>query len=192
LKKSQKFQEAWKTFGAVMQGLRNTVGLELMNSFTGIIQRVGEFLTGKQGAIKEFFRGIAANLTDENINRGIKNLQDIAGSLGHILDITTKLIGPLTTTIDLLSKAGKVIDVGGEIFGGAGRKRYTDNEKRPPSIWDRPSTGAAAALSAGSGNRDYVQTNQAFLKIQVLSDGNVKTSMIGNLGQNVGWSMVNP
>jgi hypothetical protein len=100
--KSKKFSDEWKKLGFVFEGVRNTVGLELMPSLTEGIKNFSKVMVQNLPQIKAFGASIGASLTKENIASFLEYC-------GAVIEILGKLGSAFKSTASFFKDWGKTI-----------------------------------------------------------------------------------
>jgi hypothetical protein len=200
--KSESFQREWKRFGFVLEGIRNTFGLEMMPKLTEGIVSLKGLLIENMPRIKSTFKDFAGYFTKERVEAFIEYASAWASA------INTFIIKPLMRVAEVSTKAGHLLFMATHPIVSTKREmdetqiavdKYNAKRRASSSASSteflpnaQKSSAAAAAAAIAPKNSVITEKNEAVLQIKIMQDGKAQASMLGGLGQNInlGWSMV--
>ena len=207
IQKSEQFQTEWRKFGAVMEGVRNTIGLELMPTMSQGMVNLSQLVIKNKDNIINFTKRLGEFFTPERIQNIAAGIQAVAGVLGSYAEAAAKAYHftekVLQSLADFTTPRMKQFeyDPGNKSVHEAAPQLPSSNFGTgygvsgdvPWYVQRQRENAAAVAANVAPKNSVITEKNQALLHIKISKDGGVQTSMLGGLGDSVrlGWSMVN-
>lgn len=211
IQKGKDFSQTWKDFTSLMEGARNTLGMELMPGMTEGIQKLGSMIVQNMPQIKKFAKEMGSAFSGENIknfigylsatgelfnNLIIKPLMAVAKWSKHAGEVLADIAHPELYETDPKTGLSRKINITPERINAAkadiAAGGFAEHKRSYAEIQAARLEEAKRAVAQPAAARNTSHTNQAYLEIKVSPDGSFKTNMLGNLGKyaGLGWSMV--
>jgi hypothetical protein len=188
IRKAEAFSDAWKRFGEVFIGIRNSVGIELLGPFQELIEKIQSVLPSIQPKIVSFVKNIASNVNAENLDKFGAAIKTFAENLKLLASAANIALTPLRLLAGIPWLFERTGDNGMATLSGGKTIEASPNIPGLPGGSGAPAYAkrAAAALQKVV-SQNIVQTNQSQLDIKIWNADGLRTQAMlsGNPGNFV-------